>query len=288
MDKSSNFTSLRQFFKHLVTLLENSKVTPSAQSEVEMLFEAFYNKSFRELFFYLDKALLKKDEDQLSNLLSRRINNNEPIQYITNKAYFRNLELYVAPGVLIPRPETEILVDWVLEKAKIYEDVQVLDIGTGSGAIALSIAQERPNFLVTGVDVSLDALAIANKNREDLKLTNVTLKESNLFSNLKGQKFNIIAANLPYVTFEEYEELPLDVKLHEPQLALTAACNGLELLYQTGDSLKDYLTNNGCAIFELSPHQAPIFAKYLEKLGFKSKILKDLTNRDRFVIGELI
>jgi release factor glutamine methyltransferase len=288
MDKSKNFTNLREFFKHLVTTLEESKVTTSAQIEVEMLFEAFYQKSFRELFFYLDKALLKKDEEELTSQLFRRINNNEPIQYITNKAYFRNLELYVAPGVLIPRPETEILVDWVLEKAKIYEDVKVLDIGTGSGAIALSIAQERPNFLVTGVDVSLDALAIANKNREDLKLTNVTLKESNLFSNLKGQKFNIIAANLPYVTFEEYEELPLDVKLHEPQLALTAACNGLELLYQTGDSLKDYLTNNGCAIFELSPHQAPIFAKYLEKLGFKSKILKDLTNRDRFVIGELI
>ena len=287
MDRSKNFTNLREFFKHLVTLLENSKVTPSAQSEVEMLFEAFYNKSFRELFFYLDKALLKKDEDQLSNLLSRRINNNEPIQYITNKAYFRNLELYVAPGVLIPRPETEILVDWVLDKAKSYQDVKVLDIGTGSGAIALSIAQERPNFNVTALDVSKDALKIAKKNLDNLKLTNVKLIESNLFANVEPQKFNIIAANLPYVTFDEYENLPLDVKLHEPQLALTANCNGLELLYKTSDLLKEYLTSDGCAIFELSPHQAPIFATYLSQYGFKTKILKDLTNRDRFVIGEL-
>ena len=91
-----------------------------------MLFEAFYQKSFKELYFYLDKALLKKDEEELNKLIQRRIANCEPIQYITNKAYFRNLELYVAPGVLIPRPETEILVDWVLNKAKKYDNVKVL------------------------------------------------------------------------------------------------------------------------------------------------------------------
>ena len=108
-----------------------------------------------------------------------------------------------------------------------------------------------------------------------------------MLDNIGSQKFNIIAANLPYVTFEEYEILPLDVKLHEPQLALTAHNNGLELLYKTADSLKEHLTSDGCAIFELSPHQAPIFATYLSQYGFKTKILKDLTNRDRFVIGEL-
>ena len=287
MDTSNNFTSLRKYFNHLVSTLEDSKVTPSAQFEVEMLFEAFYQKSFKELYFYLDKALLKKDEEALNELIQRRIANCEPIQYITNKAYFRNLELYVAPGVLIPRPETEILVDWVLNKAKKYDNVKVLDVGTGSGAIALSIAQERPQFSVTALDISNDALAIAKKNLDTLKLNNVNLISSNLLDNIGSQKFNIIAANLPYVTFEEYEMLPLDVKLHEPQLALTAPNNGLELLYKTADSLKEHLTSDGCAIFELSPHQAPIFATYLSQYGFKTKILKDLTNRDRFVIGEL-
>ena len=287
MDTSNNFTSLRKYFNHLVSTLEDSKVTPSAQFEVEMLFEAFYQKSFKELYFYLDKALLKKDEEELNKLIQRRIANSEPIQYITNKAYFRNLELYVAPGVLIPRPETEILVDWVLNKAKKYDNVKVLDVGTGSGAIALSIAQERPQFSVTALDISNDALAIAKKNLDTLKLNNVNLISSNLLDNIGSQKFNIIAANLPYVTFEEYEMLPLDVKLHEPQLALTAPNNGLELLYKTADSLKEHLTSDGCAIFELSPHQAPIFATYLSQYGFKTKILKDLTNRDRFVIGEL-
>ena len=287
MDTSNNFTSLRKYFNHLVSTLEDSKVTPSAQFEVEMLFEAFYQKSFKELYFYLDKALLKKDEEELNKLIQRRIANCEPIQYITNKAYFRNLELYVAPGVLIPRPETEILVDWVLNKAKKYDNVKVLDVGTGSGAIALSIAQERPQFSVTALDISNDALAIAKKNLDTLKLNNVNLISSNLLDNIGSQKFNIIAANLPYVTFEEYEMLPLDVKLHEPQLALTAPNNGLELLYKTADSLKEHLTSDGCAIFELSPHQAPIFATYLSQYGFKTKILKDLTNRDRFVIGEL-
>ena len=287
MDTSNNFTSLRKYFNHLVSTLEDSKVTPSAQFEVEMLFEAYYNKSFKELYFFLDKGLLKKDEEDLNKLIQRRIANCEPIQYITNKAYFRNLELYVAPGVLIPRPETEILVDWVLNKAKKYDNVKVLDVGTGSGAIALSIAQERPQFSVTALDISNDALTIAKKNLDNLKLNNVNLISSNLLDNIGSQKFNIIAANLPYVTFEEYEMLPLDVKLHEPQLALTAPNNGLELLYKTADSLKEHLTSDGCAIFELSPHQAPIFATDLSQYGFKTKILKDLTNRDRFVIGEL-
>ena len=207
----------------------------------------------------------------------------EPLQYILNKAYFRELELYVAPGVLIPRPETELLAGFFIDE--LPEKSSFLDLGTGSGAIALSVAGERRDLAVTAVDVSADALAIARKNAALNHLEQVEFIESDLFAALGKRRFAGIAANLPYVTLDEYRNLKREVRDFEPELALTSGIDGLETINRCIDALHDFILPGGIVAFELSPHQAAKTAERLEKAGFQVAIVRDLTGRERFVRG---
>ena len=209
----------------------------------------------------------------------------EPLQYILGTAEFRYLTLDVDHRVLIPRPETESLVEWVLKCAP--QNAAVLDLGCGSGAIALSLAHERCDLRVTAADYSVDALDVAKHNAEKCKLSGkVEFVHTDLFSNLTGRKFDIIAANLPYVTEAEYGQLDAEVRDFEPFMALVAPEEGLQLIFRTIAQLDEFLTPGGAAIFELSPPQADITASELQKHGFKSHIELDLCGRKRFVCGE--
>ena len=235
-----------------------------------------------EMFLHPERELDDDMENTLRQLAARRCSR-EPLQYITGKAYFRDIVLDVDPHVLIPRPETELLVDFVINKLPV--NGRLLDIGTGSGTIAVSTAVERRDVRVTAVDVSYKALQIAEKNAEKYGVE-IRFIESDLFSALAGERFDVVSANLPYVTEDEYKDLAPEVRSHEPVLALVAADDGFELIRRTAEALSDHLFPGGSAIFELAPAQAPRLQKLLQSLGFVSGVIRDLAGRDRFVTAE--
>ena len=165
------------------------------------------------------------DGAKLEALLDRRYAG-EPLQYIRGKTEFYTREFAVDTRVLIPRPETELVVETCLERAP--QNARVLDIGTGSGCIAISIERERPDLRVVAVDRSVDALAVARVNRDRLQ-SNVKLAASDLMTALRAD-FDVIVSNPPYVPLGEYEELAIEVRIHEPRMALTPGPKGTEII----------------------------------------------------------
>ncbi|WP_294503495.1 peptide chain release factor N(5)-glutamine methyltransferase [uncultured Victivallis sp.] len=241
-----------------------------------------------ELFLRADTEVPKELERRIRSLAARRAQR-EPLQYLLGYAYFMDIRLDVSPEVLIPRPETERLVEWVVEQ--LPPGGTLLDLGTGSGAIALAAAHERSDFAVTAVDVSPEALALAMHNGEQLGLSaRVRFFESDLFDALEGERFDLIAANLPYVTDEEYETLEPEVRCHEPRLALTAADAGFDLIRRAACAAPHHLKPGGQIIFELSPPQAPRLAELLAASRAWSRIavLRDYTRRERFITAQTI
>ena len=219
---------------------------------------------------------------QVATITNRRIAG-EPLQYIQGRAYFMNICLEVAPGVLIPRPETELLVERICRDAPAGGNV--CDIGTGSGAIALAIAFERPDLQVTGVDISAAALAIAERNRIKYKLNNVTFIKSDLLTALNNISFDYIAANLPYISQTEYDQLPTEIKDYEPKNALFAEDNGLEIIKCAALQMPALMNHSAQAIFEMGATQGLELKDFLISTGnfTNIKIIKDLNQLDRFV-----
>ena len=204
----------------------------------------------------------------------------EPAQYILGTAPFRDLELEVTPAVLIPRPETEELVDLALERAP--RNGSVLDMGTGSGAIPLALKSERPDLHITAVDLSPEALAVAQRNSEKLKLE-IEFRHSDLWSNLEGRVFDLVTANLPYVSENEYKECSQEI-FFEPVMALTAPNDGFALMEKMIADLGEHLSPGGWAIFELSHHQNPVICQFGRALGFAAECKYDMAGKARFVL----
>jgi release factor glutamine methyltransferase len=212
-------------------------------------------------------------------LLERRARH-EPAQYLLGRAPFRELELKVTPAVLIPRPETEELVDLALELAPL--DGKVLDMGTGSGAIPLALKSERPDLQMTGADLSLEALAIARENSQKLNLA-VEFLHSDLWSALENRCFDLVTANLPYVSEAEYKMCEQEI-FYEPVMALTAPDEGLFLMKKMISELDSHLSPGGGAVFELSDGQNDLICAYGESCNFKAEMKRDLAGKKRFVI----
>lgn len=235
-----------------------------------------------ELFLRGDDPVPEALEETIRRLAECRAAH-EPLQYLTGRAAFMDLELEVTRDVLIPRPETELLVEWAVRR--LPEGGSLLDLGTGSGAIALSVAATRPDVAVTGVDLSPAALQVAERNRRRCRLERVRLLESDLFSAVAGEKFDLVAANLPYVTEEEYPTLSPEVREFEPRLALVAGDGGMALIARAVRDLAGFLTPGGKAIFELSPPQAPRLERMFAETGAFAgiEVIQDYTRRDRFV-----
>lgn len=255
----------------------------SAGVDADILISEIAGIGRAELFLRSDEEVPPEVEQKIRALGARRARR-EPLQYLLGYAYFMEIRLDVSPEVLIPRPETERLVEWVVEK--LPRNGTMLDLGTGSGAIALATAYERKDAVITAVDVSPNALAIALYNAGQLGLSEqVRFLESDLFCALEGESFDLIAANLPYVSEEEYGTLEPEVRCHEPRLALTAPDSGFECIRCAALAAPSHLKPGGWIIFELSPPQAPRLAELLAASGAWSQIdvLRDYTHRERFV-----
>ncbi len=215
-----------------------------------------------------------------------------PIQYILKEKEFMGLDFYIEEGVLVPRPDTEILVEYILnyidEKYK-NESINFLDLGFGSGAIALSIAYYRRNVNVYGVDIGDIPLKVGYINKDRFKLDNVKLYKGDLFQGIEGLglegKFHIIASNPPYIPIEDIEMLQTEVK-YEPLDALAGGEDGLDYYRNIIPKAKDYLCPQGLLIFEIGYDQGKRIKNILIEEGYKDiQILKDLQGLDRVILG---
>ncbi|MEA2463595.1 MAG: release factor glutamine methyltransferase [Acidobacteriota bacterium] len=220
------------------------------------------------------------DAAPLEALLARRYDG-EPLQYIRRKTEFYSREFYVDDRVLIPRPETELLVEAALERAP--RGGRVIDVGSGSGCIAITIERERPDLHVYSVDRSVEALAVATRNRARLN-SRVAFAASDLLSAINGQ-FDVIASNPPYVPLREYEELAVEVRIHEPVIALTPGPRGTEVIERLLDEAQTRLRPNGCVILEVGYGQEEaIRALAKEKRFHVDAFLPDLAGIPRVVV----
>jgi len=223
---------------------------------------------------------------------ARRLAAGVPIAYAVGRTTFRHLTLDVDERVLIPRPETEVLVDVVLARCGLRTAV-VADIGTGSGAIALSLAFEQSFGRVIATDISMDALAVARKNLDRLAPTlksPVELRHGSVLAPLAGEKLDAIISNPPYISFTEAAELPPGVRDWEPAVALMAAADGLSVTRQLVRNAPDYLHAGGLLAVEVDTRRAGVVAEMLLVDGRyrEVEVLTDLTGRERFVAARRV
>lgn len=223
------------------------------------------------------------DAAPLEALLARRYAG-EPLQYIRKRTEFYSREFYVDDRVLIPRPETELLVEATLEHAP--DGGRVIDIGSGSGCIAITIERERSDLHVISVDRSVDALAVAAINRARLQ-SRVALVASDLMSAIRGP-FDVIVSNPPYVPLGEYEELAVEVRIHEPRIALTPGPSGMEIIDRIFDSARRHLTPRGHLILEIGYGQEQTLRALAQTKGFTiDAFLPDLAGIPRVVVSSM-
>jgi release factor glutamine methyltransferase len=226
-------------------------------------------------------------------LVDRRIAN-EPLQYIVGETEFYGLRLKCTPAALIPRPETEILVESAIEEARSLLDkrdhLDVLDIGTGTGAIALAFSYSIPAAHVVAIDASVEAIALAEENKARLADARTRFTQMDAMSDEIRSlgKFDLILSNPPYVSTIEYDLLPADVRGHEPRMALTDEAEGLIFYKRIAELAKTMLRSDGCVIVELSYDGVIPVSRIFEEQGFTHiSAIKDLSGIDRILVAKL-
>ena len=257
-----------------------------ANAEVKLLLEHFCN--FKTIDILFGKKLDTSKLNLVREKVLERIRTGNPVQYIIGFADFMGEKFIVNKNVLIPRDETEILVTKAIEIALKTNSEKILDIGTGSGCIACSIAKAIDGNIL-GVDISKEALEVANQNAKRLILDKrVSFKESDLFSNLEGEKFDIIVSNPPYIPPQEKAHIQKEV-LKEPDLALyTKDDKGLEFYEKIIQNAPKHLNPKGYILFELGIGQSEDVKNLLVQNGFKNiEIEKDLANIDRVIFAQI-
>ncbi len=232
------------------------------------------------LYANLTELPSKKVIKKYIEYLNSYIRENKPLQYLLKKAYFYNLEFYVDENVLIPRPETEGIVEIFTNYYK-SNYLKIIDVGTGSGCLAITLNKLFPNSDVYGVDISKKALKVAKKNNK-IHNTNVTFMKSDLFSGVTN-KFDVIVANLPYVSTKENLD---DFVLKEPKGALFAGSEGIDLYQRFFNEVYNYLNEDYLIIIEHGFQQKDLINAIIKKANPKSRIttLKDLNGKDRYTI----
>lgn len=239
-----------------------------------------------ELYTRYDEVLSDEQRDRLRELVRRRAKA-EPVAYLVGYREFFGLEFKVTPDVLIPRPDTETLVVELLEAAKAQAAPRIVDIGTGSGCIAIAAAVNCPQARVTAIDVSAAALAVARENAERHNVADrIRFVQGDLFGPLgEGEQFEFVVSNPPYVAEGELDQLQPEVRLHEPRSALVAGADGLDVIRRLVAEAPRFLVPGGQLMFEISPEQTGAARELLEASGAYRdvRIVKDLSGRERVV-----
>jgi release factor glutamine methyltransferase len=255
-------------------------LSDSAKLDCQILLAFVLNKQTSYLLTWPEKQLSEQNFQAFMVLFERRLLG-EPIAYITQEREFWSLPFYVSPATLIPRPDTELLVEHILARHQ-NSQLTCLDLGTGTGAIALALASEQKNWQVDAIDFSDEAVELAKKNALRLQLLQVNIYQSDWFSKVKpAQKFDIIVSNPPYIGENDQHLSVGDVRF-EPLSALVASDNGLADIKKIAQDALQYLNDNGALYFEHGYEQAKDVRTLLARLGYQAiETLKDYSGNDR-------
>lgn len=258
------------------------------RKEIELLLQDILECSRVDLYLRFEEPLAKLQLVKLREWVQRR-KSREPIQYITGKAGFHNLILNVSPEVLIPRPESERLVDVLIETIGKNKNISILDIGTGSGCLALALGQELPNVKITGIDNSTKAIEIAQLNAKTLKIENVIFSQLDLFENKIEGKYDVVISNPPYIPQKEIESLMPEVKNFEPHSALTDSADGLTFYHKISEISKRIINSKGWFFLEVGLGKHPKKAMQLfSNEKFKNvELIKDYNGDDRVLRAQV-
>lgn len=254
-------------------------VSDEAGTECAVILEFVLNSDRNDLYIHPERKLDGEEERLFFELIERR-NTGEPVQYITGKTYFYGLEFFCDESVLIPRFDTEVLVEETIKRAP--REAKLLDLCTGSGCIALSVAHERSDIKAYASDISEKALETADKNKEKLSL-NVEFIKSDMFENIEG-KFDIIVSNPPYIEKNVIENLDTKVKDYEPYNALCGGEDGLDYYRIIAKEAGKHLENKKILLLEIGFDQGEKVKKLLLENDYENiEIIKDLNGLDRVV-----
>ncbi|MHB8912214.1 MAG: peptide chain release factor N(5)-glutamine methyltransferase [Lysobacter sp.] len=258
-----------------------SRIEPG---EAEWLLSHVLGKSRSWLYAHGDDGVEAATAGRFKRLLSRRIAG-EPVAYLIGQRAFWQFDLQVTPATLIPRPETELLVELALDRMPRDRPLRVVDLGTGSGAIALALAYERPDAQVVATDASTDALDVARGNAEALKLARVEFRAGSWFQPLAGERFHLIASNPPYIADDDVHLDQGDLR-HEPRSALASGADGLDAIRVIAAGAVPHLQPGGWLLVEHGWEQGEAVRELLQSAGLlEVTTARDLENRDRVTLG---
>ena len=261
------------------------QASESPRRDAEILLEFVTGKGRTFILAFGETELTEAQRQQLDALLERR-QRGEPVAHLTGVREFWSLPLFVSPATLIPRPDTECLVEQALARLP-AAPCRILDLGTGTGAIALALASERPDCEVTAVDVMPDAVALALRNAAHLDIANVTIRQSDWFSALAGQRFAMIVSNPPYIDAADPHLAEGDVRF-EPLTALVAADQGLADLAQIIREGRQYLLPGGWMLLEHGWTQGEAVRALFREAGYLDvATCRDYGDNERLTLGRL-
>jgi len=264
------------------------KFIPNSELDTEILMAKTINKDRNYILLNPDKFLDQNTLNYFFNLIKQRSSGN-PVAYITNKKFFWNSKFYVTNDTLIPRPDTELIVENILNLTKQKSKINILDIGIGSGCILLSVLKERKNFYGTGIDISKKCLNISKINAINLKVSSrLKLYKSDVDKFNLG-KYDLIVSNPPYIKTSKLKYLERDVAEFEPKLALNGGLDGLLEIRKVIKKSSELIKKNGKFILEIGFDQKNKVINLLKKEGFYINCTKkDLANNDRCIVSTKI
>lgn len=259
----------------------------SPRINAELLLAHTLNCKRLDLYLSYDRPL-NEDEVNIYREFIRRRSKSEPLQYIIGKVEFYGLEFNVNPSVLIPRKETEILVETIINFVNVEDDLRILDIGVGSGNISISLAKHLSNSKITATDINEQALSTARTNAEMNNVSErINFINHNILNDDLNEEFDIVVSNPPYISEKEFPELKDELKVYEPKNALTDFSDGLNYFKVISSKAKGLLKNNGKIFFEVGQGQSEVVEKILRENDFKEiQIVKDYLKIDRVISGE--
>ena len=274
--------SLERLRRALVPLYGKSE----SDAIIRLIFHYLKGWSLTDILIHQDDELSPYMKLQIEKILKRLLDY-EPIQYITGEARFHGMDFKIKPGVLIPRPETDELVDIIIDENKDQEDLKVLDICTGSGCIAIALARNLPFSKVTAIDVSSESIEVAKENSESLK-TKIELIQADIFQWQPSSKYDIIVSNPPYVMDKEALKMERNVLDYEPHDAIFVRDeNPLEFYSCIADIALISLTDTGKLYLEINPLTVESLSKLLNSKGFSNiDVITDSFGKQRFLSCE--